>query len=239
MSKRYAAIFFDLDGTLVSEHAGEREARLAAGGEARRLGLCGAGPAEFADAADAAYAEIMAEYGHSWPQWITDAVWLGRTLDRLDAPEQRECDLEKVAEAYKRERIMHMAAVEGAREAVEAGQRHGPVAVISNYTEPALQRRKLDAAGLAGHFEHIFISGEVGYSKPDPRIFEHAAEALGVPVGECIHIGNSWESDIEGALSAGADAIWFEEDARPGVQTRDPRVPRFESMAEVAAHLER
>ena len=239
MSKRYAAIFFDLDGTLVSERAGEREARLAAGCTARELGLCGAAPREFADAADAAYAEIMEEHGHAWPQWMTDAIWLGRTLDRLDAAGAGQQDLAEVAAAYKEERLAHIAAVEGARGAVEAGRRHGPVAVISNYTEPEQQRLKLAAAGLAGHFEHVFISGEVGRAKPDPRIFEHAAGALGVPVGDCVHIGNSWESDIVGALSAGADAIWFEEEARPGVQSRDPRVPRFESMADVAAHLER
>ena len=239
MSGRYAAIFFDLDGTLVSEHAGEREARLAAGGAARALGLCGAEPREFADAADAAYAAIMDEHGHAWPQWITDAVWLGRTLERLGAAEPPQVALEEVADAYKRERLACTAAIEGAHGAVEAGLQQGPVAVISNYTEPRHQRRKLEAAGLAVHFEHVFISGEIGHAKPDPRIFEHAAGALGVPVEECVHIGNSWESDIKGALAAGADAIWFEEDPRPGVQSPDPRVPRFECMHDVAAHLQR
>lgn len=239
MSRRYAAVFFDLDGTLVSEHAGEREARLAAGGAARELGLCGAEPGEFADAADAAYAAIMDEHGHSWPQCITDAVWLGRTLERLGAARPAQRALEEVADAYKRERLARTAAVEGARGAVETGLRQGPVAVISNYTEPEHQRRKLEAAGLAAHFEHVFISGEVGHAKPDRRIFEHAAGALGVPVEGCVHIGNSWESDIKGALAAGADAIWFEEASRPGVQSPDPCVPRFECMRDVAAHLER
>ena len=239
MSRRYAAVFFDLDGTLISEHAGEREARLAAGAAARELGLCGSAPSEFADAADAAYDEIMDEHEHAWPQWITDAFWLGRTLERLGAPGVGQRDLAEVASAYKEGRLAHIAAVEGAHGAVEAGLRRGPVAVISNYTEPEHQRRKLEAAGLAGYFEHVFISGEVGCSKPDPRIFEHAAAELGAAVGDCVHIGNSWKSDIEGALCAGADAIWFEEDARPGVQSPDPRVPRFECMAELAAHLER
>ena len=239
MSRRYAAVFFDLDGTLVSERAGEREARLAAGAAARELGLCSAEPREFAAAADAAYEAIMDEHGHAWPQYITDAVWLGRTLERLGSPGAGQHDLAEVAAAYKEGRLAHIAAVEGARTAIEAGLRHGPVAVISNYTEPEHQRRKLEAAGLAGHFEHVFISGEVGCSKPDPRIFEHAAETLGAAIGDCLHIGNSWATDIEGALSAGADAIWFEEDARPGARSRDPRVPRFECMAELAAHLER
>lgn len=239
MSRRYAAVFFDLDGTLVSEHVGEREARLAAGGAARKRGLCGAEPGEFADAADAAYAAIMDEHGHSWPQCITDAVWLGRTLERLGAARPAQRALEEVADAYKRERLARTAAVEGARGAVEAGLRQGPVAVISNYTEPEHQRRKLEAAGLAGHFEHVFISGEVGHAKPDRRIFEHAADALGVPVEGCVHIGNSWESDIKGALAAGAGAIWFEEEPRPGARSPDPCVPRFECMRDVAAHLER
>lgn len=241
MSKRYAAIFFDVDGTLISELAGEHEARLAAGGAARKLGLCDAEPAEFADASEAAFAELMDKYGHTWPPGITDSDWIRRALEQLGSPGVEWHDLVKVGSAYKEEWLRHTAAVKGAQDAVESGLRLGPIAVITNYTEPEQQRGKLKAAGLAGYFkhEHVFISVEIGHSKPEPGIFKHAADVLGVAVEECVHIGNSWETDIKGALGAGADAIWFEEDARPGVQSRDPRVPRFESMAEVAAHLER
>ena len=237
MSGRYAAIFFDLDGTLVSERTGVREARLAAGRTAVERGAEGFTPESFTAAAETAISEIMAEHGHNWPPWLTVPVWIDRALQLLDADGQPQPMLEAMAGTYRRERIARAAAIPGTREAVETARRLAPIAVITNFTEADQQHQKIAAAGLAGLFEHIFVSGEVGHAKPDPRIFHHAAATLGVPIRDCIHIGNSWESDIEGALSAGAAAIWFEEDARPGVQSPNPRVPRYESLAEVAAHL--
>lgn len=237
MSGRYAAIFFDLDGTLVSERTGVREARLAAGRTAVEHGVDGITPESFTAAAETAISEIMAEHGHNWPPWLTVPVWVDRALQLLDVDGQPQPALDAIAATYRQERIARAAAIPGAREAVETARRLAPIAVITNFTEAAQQHQKISAAGLDGLFEHVFISGEVGHAKPAPQIFHHAAATLNVPIESCIHIGNSWESDIEGALNAGADAIWFEEDPRPGVQSPDPRVPRFESLAEVAAHL--
>lgn len=238
MSGRYAAIFFDLDGTLVSERTGVREARLAAGRTAVEHGIDGVTPESFTAAAETAIAEIMAEHGHNWPPWLTVPVWIDRALRLLDADGQPQPLLDAIAVTYRRERIARAAAIPGAREVVEAARRLAPIAVITNFTEAAQQHQKIAAAGLDGLFEHVFISGEVGHAKPDPRIFHHAAANIGARIEDCIHIGNSWEADIAGALGAGAAAIWFEEDVRPGVQSPDPSVPRFESLAEVAAHLD-
>ena len=237
MSGRYAAIFFDLDGTLVSERSGVREARLAAGRTAVEQGVEGLTPESFTAAVETAIAGIMAEHGQNWPPWLTVPVWIDRALQLLEADGQPQPVLAAIAGTYRQERIARAAAIPGAREAVEAARRLAPIAVITNFNEAGQQHEKIAAAGLAGLFEHVFISGEIGHAKPDPRIFQHAAKMLGVTVEDCVHIGNSWQSDVEGALNAGADAIWFEEDARPGLQSPDPRVPRFESLAEVAAHL--
>ena len=237
MSERYAAIFFDLDGTLVSERTGVREARLAAGRTAVEHGVNGVTPESFTAAAETAISEIMAEHDHNWPPWLTVPVWVDRALQLLNAADQPQLALDAIAATYRRERIARAAAIPGAREVVETARRLAPIAVITNFTEAAQQHQKIAAAGLDDLFEHVFISGEVGHAKPAPHIFHHAAATLGVQIESCIHIGNSWESDIEGALNAGASAIWFEEDLRPGVKSPDPRVPRFESLAEVAACL--
>jgi epoxide hydrolase-like predicted phosphatase len=37
-------------------------------------------------------------------------------------------------------------------------------------------------------FDAIVLSGRLGIRKPDPRIYRHAAEAVGVPTGECIFV---------------------------------------------------
>ena len=40
-----------------------------------------------------------------------------------------------------------------------------------------MQRSKIDRFGLAGLFDLILIEGEVGFGKPDPRVYKRALEA--------------------------------------------------------------
>jgi HAD superfamily hydrolase (TIGR01549 family) len=77
--------------------------------------------------------------------------------------------------------------------------------VISNADGRAEQA--LDAAGLRGHFELIVDSGLVGIDKPDPRIFHHALELMGVTPQEAVYVGDIYEIDVQGARAAGMRAI--------------------------------
>lgn len=52
-------------------------------------------------------------------------------------------------------------------------------------------------------FDAVVISAEVGMRKPEPRIFLHAAELLGLPPGECVFI-----DDIEQNITA-AEELGF------------------------------
>ena len=73
---------------------------------------------------------------------------------------------------------------------------------------PDLQRRKLKGSGLTDYFDKVIISGEVGFGKPDPRIFELALERLGSTAGSSVMIGNSLKSDIIPAIEIGMTAVW-------------------------------
>jgi len=57
--------------------------------------------------------------------------------------------------------------------------------------------------GLAAHFEAIFDSHVVGYSKPDARIFQHAMSELGLQPEDCIYVGDMYYVDVLGANRAG------------------------------------
>lgn len=82
---------------------------------------------------------------------------------------------------------------------------------------------------LGRHFEHLVYSFEVGVRKPDKRIFEHAAKLFGVTPEECIMVGDSMSSDVEGALSAGMHAILIDRKAA--------EFDRLNSRAQVAPSL--
>lgn len=83
-----------------------------------------------------------------------------------------------------------------------------PVAIVSN-SEGHLAELVAELDWSAD-FDLIVDSGRLGFAKPDPRIFLHACRELRVEPGELIHIGDAWHADVEGALGAGARAIWFE-----------------------------
>jgi HAD superfamily hydrolase (TIGR01509 family) len=90
---------------------------------------------------------------------------------------------------------------------VEGLKRRGlRVAVVSN-TEDGRARDALEAAGLARLFDVVVDSHLVGLSKPDPAIFRHAVERLGVEPGEAVFVGDSYAHDALAARAAGLAAV--------------------------------
>ena len=65
----------------------------------------------------------------------------------------------------------------------------------------------LPPLGLQLYFERIFLSCEVGHSKPETQIFAHAAAEVGFPAHRICVIGDSVDSDVKGALGAGMFAV--------------------------------
>jgi HAD superfamily hydrolase (TIGR01549 family) len=82
-----------------------------------------------------------------------------------------------------------------------------PVGIISN-SEGQLAEL-VEELGYGSLFAVVIDSGRVGVDKPNPRIFQLAAEALGVDLSQIVHVGDAWEADVLGARAAGAQAIWY------------------------------
>ena len=72
-----------------------------------------------------------------------------------------------------------------------------------------VQRAKLANCGLDGFFTKVFISEELQTTKPHRKIFEHALKSTNASKMKSIMIGDSWETDIAGALDFGMDQIMF------------------------------
>jgi HAD superfamily hydrolase (TIGR01509 family) len=118
----------------------------------------------------------------------------------------------------------------------ELRQRRVPIAVISN-SEGHLAEL-IDELGWSNAFDVVVDSGRVGIDKPDPRIFQHACRSLEVEPADLLHVGDAWEADVQGALGAGASAVWF--DARHGTRSLPERVfgaSDPSSLREVLARL--
>ena len=64
-------------------------------------------------------------------------------------------------------------------------------------------------SGLADYFYPIVVSGDLGYRKPDPRIFALALRRMHVAPEEAIFVGNDMYRDVHGARQAGMRTVFF------------------------------
>jgi putative hydrolase of the HAD superfamily len=78
-----------------------------------------------------------------------------------------------------------------------------PAAVLSNGTTRL--RRDLHALDLTDEFDVIFNTAEIGVAKPDPAVFRHVLDELGVDAAEALFIDDLVEN-VEGARSIGLRA---------------------------------
>lgn len=99
-----------------------------------------------------------------------------------------------------------------------------PLALVTNGV-PDLQREKIETTGIAKYFKEIVVSGEVGYGKPDQRIYELVLSRLEVLPESVFNIGDSLERDVLGAKAVGIKTIWLN---RHGIQRDESIVPDFE-----------
>jgi HAD superfamily hydrolase (TIGR01509 family) len=106
-----------------------------------------------------------------------------------------------------------------------------PMAVLSNWgthLHDVLRR-----FGLAGCFEFITVSAEVGLAKPDRRIFDLVVAQANRPRQRLLYVGDHIGDDIEGARGAGLDAVLI--DRRD--QQAGALCPRIRSLLELVDYV--
>jgi putative hydrolase of the HAD superfamily len=70
------------------------------------------------------------------------------------------------------------------------------------------QRAKLVRFDLERYFHCTVIEGEFGVGKPDPAVFNHALERLGMQPSEVWMVGDNLEWDVAAPMSLGITGIW-------------------------------
>lgn len=97
---------------------------------------------------------------------------------------------------------------DNALETVQALQGKFAQYAVTNGTALA-QDRKLEKSGLDRIFDGVFISERVGFEKPDERFFEAVFAAIPFAKEECIIIGDSLTSDMQGGINAEIRTCWY------------------------------
>jgi putative hydrolase of the HAD superfamily len=123
----------------------------------------------------------------------------------------------------------------GADRAVrELAERGVNLGIISNTgrTPGVILRRVLERHGLLAYFGAISYSDEVGFRKPEARIFRVTLARAGVAPDEAVHIGDNPDADVVGAQGAGMHAAHYTAGFRQPSAAADLLIPDLGMLAE-------
>jgi putative hydrolase of the HAD superfamily len=164
------------------------------------------------------YFQIMKEQfaasAEVYPEFDAVAVWR-EVLNRYATDYTRSLGPEKLlqmplflAEMQRGISRKRLVAFPQAKEILAELKTRHRLAVVSD-AQSAYGLPELRAVGLAGYFGPIIISGDYGYRKPDPRLFQVALAELQVCPQEAIFVGNDRFRDVLGARQVGMKTILF------------------------------
>lgn len=163
---------------------------------------------------------------HDWAPGFRVAVWAD-ALGEQGIQDRALC--EALAHRYFQERRIYSRypEVDVLLKSLEGRYKLG---IVTNGV-PDLQQDKLEGCGLKSLFQAVVISGQVDIGKPDRGIFDQICQQLGVQPSECVMVGDNAERDVAGALNAGMKSVWVERGFKP-------KDPRFHADLEVSNMLE-
>jgi putative hydrolase of the HAD superfamily len=94
----------------------------------------------------------------------------------------------------------------------ELKRRGYPLAIVSNGPVGSIPN-VFGHYGLYDLFDVFAISQALGVEKPDPRIFRHALDYLGIAqeaYGRTVMVGNDLAADVVGANGVGMISVWLD-----------------------------
>jgi 2-haloacid dehalogenase len=108
---------------------------------------------------------------------------------------------------------------------------HTPCAVTNSAADSA--RAALGTAGLLEHVHAVIGADAAGAYKPDPRVYRHALDVLGVEAAETWFVAGHWW-DVAGAKRVGLRTAWVGRDEGALLESTPPPDVRAADLKEAA-----
>uniref|UniRef100_A0A3Q2LSV0 N-acetylneuraminic acid phosphatase n=1 Tax=Equus caballus TaxID=9796 RepID=A0A3Q2LSV0_HORSE len=110
---------------------------------------------------------------------------------------------------WKSTRLQHMTLAEDVKAMLTELRKEVRLLLLTN-GDRQTQREKIEACACQSYFDAIVVGGEQKEEKPAPSIFYYCCDLLGVQPGDCVMIGDTLETDIQGGINAGLKAtVWI------------------------------
>ncbi|MBS0604972.1 MAG: YjjG family noncanonical pyrimidine nucleotidase [Verrucomicrobia bacterium] len=114
-----------------------------------------------------------------------------------------------VPKYYEGQLIVNSHWIDGAKELLDALKKHKiQLGFVSNGFAH-IQHAKSKSLRLSDYSDVLIISEEVGWAKPDPKIFHHTLDRLNTTSNGTLMFGDSLTSDGEGARRMGMSFCWY------------------------------
>lgn len=139
-----------------------------------------------------------------------DVVLVSLSNLGLDRPDLAEA----IAGHYQAARERDLEPIEGSVETVRWLRERGCRLALLTNGDGRAQRVKIDRFQLGPLFDHVLIEGEMGFGKPDRRVYDLALERLGVEPTEAWMVGDNLEWDVVAPQSLGISGIWIDGSGR-------------------------
>lgn len=196
------------------------------------------------------YYRIMDEQvkgrGEDHPEFDAVALWrefLTRNVDpaRTPYPEDMQGMPRFLAHMYRGISRHRLELYPDVKSVLDELKPNFPMAVVSD-GQSAWAMPEMRAKGIDGYFAPIIISGDYGFRKPDPRLFQTALDGIGAQPEEVLFVGNDMYRDVFGAGRMGMKTVFFA--SNQGRQHMDGVAPdyiiyRFAELREAIRFFER
>jgi YjjG family noncanonical pyrimidine nucleotidase len=119
-----------------------------------------------------------------------------------------DAEIDQIAEDYIRLLPENNNLFEGTFEILDYLSKNYTLHIITNGFAD-VQYKKISNSKISSYFQTITNSEMAGVKKPNPIIFEYALDLAKAKKENSIMIGDCLEADVQGALDAGLEAIFF------------------------------
>jgi putative hydrolase of the HAD superfamily len=135
--------------------------------------------------------------------------WISAALHRVgQAVAPDDARISAAVEAYFSAFLDYATLLPGTHDMLQALKRTYRLGVLSNFTHGPAAKGILERLGLLSFLDVVLISGELGYRKPHPQVFQALWQQFDVPKEQVAFVGDDLDADITGAQEAGLQPIW-------------------------------
>lgn len=224
-------IFFDIDDTLYSTHDFARLARMNAVAAMARFGVR-LPPDQLYDELLEVVREFSSNYDHHFDKLLT------RLPAGATAGVNRAVIVAAAVAAYHDTKITALRPFDGAVELLTALSKAPIVRGVITDGLQIKQAEKLVRLGVVPLLSPnaVFISDQIGISKPNPKLYRRALDETGLRPSESLYVGDDPVNDIDPANAVGMIACLFrgvEREHRPGTTAPAHAVSTYGELAEL------